>query len=158
MLDELRKKHMSGYALMNAIKETYNIKPSPGSVYPLLECLKEENIIQVKELKRKKIYSITAKGRKRLKNIAKKKLEILNSIEEGVNLLCGLSERSRDAELLRYMINEIKGGKLPFAHLNPELMKFRNCLLPYMVEKENKKIAKIKKILKQATKGISSIE
>jgi DNA-binding PadR family transcriptional regulator len=62
---------MSGSELMEEIEEYTDWKPSPGSIYPLLSQLKEENVIdhypdEDPSLKR---FNLTEKGRKMLEEI-----------------------------------------------------------------------------------------
>jgi DNA-binding PadR family transcriptional regulator len=62
---------MSGSELMEEIEEYTEWKPSPGSIYPLLSQLKEENVIdhypdEDPSLKR---FNLTEKGRKMLQEI-----------------------------------------------------------------------------------------
>lgn len=67
----LNQKPMSGSELMEEIEEYTDWKPSPGSIYPLLSQLKEENVIdhypdEDPSLKR---FNLTEKGRKMLEEL-----------------------------------------------------------------------------------------
>jgi len=67
----LNQKPMSGSELMEEIEEYTDWKPSPGSIYPLLSQLKEENVIdhypdEDPSLKR---FNVTEKGRKMLEEL-----------------------------------------------------------------------------------------
>ena len=50
----------SGYDLMKALQEQIGRKPSPGSVYPLLEQLKTQGEITCKKAGRRKFFQLPA--------------------------------------------------------------------------------------------------
>lgn len=69
VLSLLYHKPMSGIDIMNSI-ETLSMgfwRPSPGSIYPVLKVLMKENMIKMSKSNGKKIYELTEKGRKVLK-------------------------------------------------------------------------------------------
>lgn len=63
---------MSGYEMIKAIEGSFGgrVRPSPGTIYPLLKFLEEEGYITSEERrvgrKMKKVYRITEKGRELL--------------------------------------------------------------------------------------------
>jgi DNA-binding PadR family transcriptional regulator len=63
---------MHGYQIIHEIEERSGgaWKPSPGSVYPTLQLLADEEIVAAKESHGRKIYSLTEEG-KRLADAAK---------------------------------------------------------------------------------------
>lgn len=73
----LRQKPKSGYELIKEIhdKTDGNMNVSKGTLYPLLERLENDNLIQVKETgpRGKKTYELTEEGRKNLSEIHRKK-------------------------------------------------------------------------------------
>jgi DNA-binding PadR family transcriptional regulator len=78
VLKELNVKDASGYELIKDIAAFSSSKPSPGSIYPLLNDLLEQDYVKVREEGRKKIYSITAKGKRAITSIMKEKEEMLS--------------------------------------------------------------------------------
>jgi DNA-binding PadR family transcriptional regulator len=68
VLDSIEKQARHGYEIMQAIEErsggTY--RPSPGVVYPTLQLLEELGHARVEEREGRKIYAITAEGRRDL--------------------------------------------------------------------------------------------
>ncbi|MFP3951691.1 MAG: response regulator [Candidatus Bathyarchaeia archaeon] len=54
-----------GYQIIADIHTSFGILLSPGTIYPLLDELTEENLLKVNKIKRKKIYSLSPEGRKR---------------------------------------------------------------------------------------------
>lgn len=61
----LAEKPMHGYQIIQQIEERSggSWKPSPGSVYPTLQLLADEGLIQAEESNGRKTYSLTAEGR-----------------------------------------------------------------------------------------------
>jgi len=76
ILQALQKEPMHGYLLMQSIgRQCMNIwKPTAGSLYPALEELKKEKLIEVKSIeskgRKKKVYEITGLGRKKAKSLS----------------------------------------------------------------------------------------
>lgn len=52
-------------------------KPSPGSVYPLLRKCLENKLVNVKQEGKRKIYSLTALGKLKLREFSKRKDKLL---------------------------------------------------------------------------------
>jgi DNA-binding PadR family transcriptional regulator len=61
----LAEKPMHGYQIIHEIEERSGgvWKPSPGSVYPTLQLLADEGLIEAEEADGRKTYSLTAEGR-----------------------------------------------------------------------------------------------
>lgn len=77
VLGMLTIRDMSGYDISKAIETSTNYfwSESPGQLYPVLACCLKEGLVRCKEqsTKRvKKVYSITAEGKKKLKAWLKK--------------------------------------------------------------------------------------
>ncbi len=64
ILSKLEQKSQTGYELINHIDIETGKRPSSGTIYPLLSSMFEDKLISMEEEGRKKIYSITAKGKK----------------------------------------------------------------------------------------------
>lgn len=78
VLHELMLHDMSGYALIKKISEIQDKKPSPGSIYPLLNQLLSDGYVSVKSEGRKKIYSISSKGRRRVDTLIEEKEKMMD--------------------------------------------------------------------------------
>jgi len=61
----LAEKPMHGYQIIQEIEERSGgaWKPSPGSVYPTLQLLTDEGLVEVEESNGRKTYSLTVEGR-----------------------------------------------------------------------------------------------
>jgi len=58
-----RPKH--GYRLIKKIHRNFGVLLSPGTLYPFLYNLKEKKLVEMNEKKRKKIYSLTPRGKQK---------------------------------------------------------------------------------------------
>nr|WP_192596608.1 PadR family transcriptional regulator [Nesterenkonia lutea] len=65
VLTLLAERSMHGYQIINEIEQRSGgaWKPSPGSVYPTLQLLADEGLIQAEEEGGRKTYSLTPEGR-----------------------------------------------------------------------------------------------
>ena len=63
----LSKKTMHGQELAQEIGKRKGSKPSPGTIYPALKCLRECNLINEKKSGKTISYSLTKEGEKALK-------------------------------------------------------------------------------------------
>jgi DNA-binding PadR family transcriptional regulator len=64
ILKLLKEKPMHGYEVMKALEEHTHgcYKPSPGAVYPTLQWLEDEGLVQSEVIEGKKVYRITQAG------------------------------------------------------------------------------------------------
>ena len=51
-----------GYEIMLAIEEKRGMRPSPGSIYPSLQMLEDEDYVTGREVDGKRVYTIAPKG------------------------------------------------------------------------------------------------
>lgn len=84
MLSFLERKPMSGNELITLIYENFRVLFSPGTVYPILHSMERSKLVVRKRQGKKKIYTITDKGRNALKqsNWIVKNLKTLKSSKQ----------------------------------------------------------------------------
>ncbi|HEX6560158.1 MAG TPA: PadR family transcriptional regulator [Longimicrobiales bacterium] len=80
----LRDKPMHGYEVMRALEEESGgwYKASPGSVYPTLQMLQDQGLVEAQEQDGKKVYSITEAGRKHLEENSDVVDEIVDRVSD----------------------------------------------------------------------------
>ena len=67
VLKLISKKNMSGQEISNEIKKRKGIKPSPGTIYPVLKLLNQKGFIEeIEDGGRTKRYKLTKKGKREL--------------------------------------------------------------------------------------------
>lgn len=69
VLSMLNGEPLHGYKIIADLHKTFGVLLSPGTLYPLLYRLEEEKLVKVKEVKRRKLYSLTPSGRRRISRI-----------------------------------------------------------------------------------------
>lgn len=90
ILKVLRDKPMHGYEVMKELEEQTQgcYKPSPGTVYPTLQWLEDEGLVQSEEVQGKKVYSVTQAGLEFLEANRSTVEDIFDRVEETIeNLL-----------------------------------------------------------------------
>jgi len=75
---------MSGYDVIASIHKKFRILVSSGTVYALLYSMERDGIIRGRSSQRKRVYTLTEKGEKKIKAILEAKDKILGLM---VNLL-----------------------------------------------------------------------
>lgn len=80
ILDLLKDQPRHGYDIIQALEERFHgfYSPSPGSVYPILQLLEDQDYVSSDQQTGKKVYTITEEGKKFL-NDNEKELERVQS-------------------------------------------------------------------------------
>ena len=91
VLKIIKDKPTHGYDIIKTIKLRSKgcWTPSTGSIYPILESLESNGLIQSKEMeeRRRKVYSITYKGIVALDHMTQKRLELLDEMSQIINIM-----------------------------------------------------------------------
>ena len=155
VMKTLSNKRLSGYDLIKQIeKDTGTWKPSFGSIYPLLEKLLKEKLVEVEAQGRRKAYYLTNEGKKQLIIIDKSKNALVDGLIATWNAFGKITDR-REMNFMLEVFNSLKKGQLPFKELNPELNQFRAAVFEaYSTGKDRKKI---KAVLRETVKKLKSI-
>ena len=144
VLKALAESPKTGYSLMKHVEGKVGVKPSPGSMYPLLNTLKKEGMIEFKGVDHTKQYKLTIKGRHDLHSIEEKRNECLDNFLEGMKMLSALT--GEDLKFPMAMVESMRRGVFPFKEVNPEWDNVRNEL--FMLMKQGKLKAKAPKVRK----------
>lgn len=71
VLNVLANEPLWGYKLMTVLREKYGVKVGPAVIYPLLDSMESEGLVEPKEAydgrRRRKVYHSTEKGAEYLK-------------------------------------------------------------------------------------------
>jgi DNA-binding PadR family transcriptional regulator len=156
VLKALAESPKSGYALMKFVEARIGTKPSPGSMYPLLEKLKDEGLVTAKGVGRSKEYKLTVQGKHKLHAIEEKRTECLTNFLDGMKMLQALT--GEDMTFPMAMVDSMRRGVFPFKDINPEWDNVRNQL--FMLMKQDKlkqKSAKVRKILAKTQKELKTV-
>lgn len=151
VLKNLENNQISGYELCNKIEEETGWKPSYGSIYPLLNNLKETNLVTIKQEGKKKLYSLTKEGEDQLKELIKKKDELFDRIIESVKLFDTVCKDD-----MLPIIEQMKKGT--FIQILPEMKELQKTIFKVMMLKNKEKNNKLKNILTQTNKEIKKLK
>jgi len=77
ILLKLRNGSSSGYDIISYIHKRFNILISSGTVYSCLYHLERDTLIKGKTVQRKRIYTLTQKGKEKTKTLSNMKTKIL---------------------------------------------------------------------------------
>lgn len=156
VMKTLVNRKLSGYDLIKQIeKDTGTWKPSFGSIYPLLEKLLKEKLVEVEVHGRKKLYYLTKEGKKHLKIIDKSKNTLVDKLIATWNAFGKITDR-REMNFMLEVFNSLKKGQLPFKEFNPELNEFRATI--FELYSKGKDRMKIKVILRETIKRLKAIK
>ncbi|MFH1505651.1 MAG: PadR family transcriptional regulator [archaeon] len=150
VLHALAEKDMAGYRLMKTLGEELGDKPSPGTIYPLLEHLKEEKLVTCKACERKKVYSITKEGKDFLKHTLNAKQEMVEKLQRMHCLLEPEQAKNND-----WAFKVWKQNMPRTLVVAPEVRSFMKALFQKIEEKKSQ--AEIKSFLKQKTQELKSL-
>lgn len=112
VLKALSDEDLCGYEIIKKIEEKTGWKPSAGSIYPLLGFMLKQGIVKEERRVKKRVYSLTKKGKELLKEIVKIKYEIMKKIIKNIKVfetLCNKQELRCVQDMLKKtkeMINE----------------------------------------------------
>ena len=76
----LSKKPSHGYALMKELDALKTTHIAQGTLYPVLARLKQKKLVKSKRVSNKRVYSLTAEGRKVMKKNARDLVSVFSGI------------------------------------------------------------------------------
>lgn len=156
VMKTLLNRKLSGYDLTKEIeKSTGTWKPSFGSIYPLLEKLLKEKLVDFEAEGRKKVYFMTSEGKKHLVVIDKSKNFLVDRLVMTWKAFGRITDK-REVNFMMEVFNSLKKGQLPFKEFNPELNEFRATIFElYSTGKDRKKV---KAILRETIRKLKLVK
>jgi DNA-binding PadR family transcriptional regulator len=155
VLKLLEKQNLTGYGIINEINtKTGFWKPSPGSIYPLMNELHKKGLVGIKKEKNQKIYSITERGRIVLKKLVNEKNKAIENIKEHISILQLIEEKKNIKPLLE-MINMFKEDQLFCKDNIADFIMLRFEVLDAIKNKKN--IKEVNNIIKEASQKIKKL-
>jgi len=149
-------KDFTGYGLIKEIEDKTGFwKPSPGSMYPLMNDLLKKGLVTCKKSKNQKIYTITTKGGKVYRQIEVKRGQILKNLVEGIKFLEVLGGNKKEVKPIVDFLKGFEKGNFPFKENYENLIEFRTSFFKSLENKENSK--KVNKVLKEASKKLNQL-
>lgn len=156
VLKTLKKGSYTGYNLINIIKkETGFWKPSPGSIYPLMNDLLKKELVACEKKSNQKIYSLTKKGKDFYKKTESSRKKIIKEIEEGIRFLEILDADKKNIESIEMLLKIFREKRIPYKNNLEYFIMFKKNLLRALKKKD--KISEINSILEGASKKLSKL-
>lgn len=141
---------LSGYDIMNRIKEeTGYWKPSPGTIYPLLEKLEKRGLVTSKADGKKRLYTLTTKAKLFMKVAEAKKVTMAKYA-----ICCFNTYKYLFGDDMTIPLIE-ESDYLP--KFFPEMIDLRNAILSASEQKDAKKIERIRSTIKKTCARIKKI-
>ncbi|MBU0461763.1 MAG: PadR family transcriptional regulator [Nanoarchaeota archaeon] len=150
VLKALSHKDMSGYSIMIFLEQATGKKPSAGSIYPLLDELRKENLVSVRSEKRRKIYSLTKAGKIRINESLKNAEDIHQRLIQTLKMFSTLASDEELAQI-KEMLSILENNKNKMAAFQHEMIPFKMELVNLLRDDKKDKIIKAKKIIVEAT-------
>ena len=151
VLKVLSTEKRKGSQISKTIEDKTGWKVSPGSLYPLMQELVNLKLTSVKKQSNTKIYSITLKGNRFLRESDKKKNEILKKIEEGVKFLKLLGEE----DCINNIIDNFDKKHLKLIPITNEFIALEKAINSLDIKNNQ---TKIKVIIKEAINKMKKLK
>jgi len=156
VLKILSGEEFTGHGLIKEIKNKTGFwKPSPGSVYPLMNDLLKKKLVSFKKRKNQKIYSLTKKGKAFYNKIKIKKQEIVKDLLEGIKFFEALEEDKKELKLVSGLLKEFEKGDSFLEENTESIVKLKINLIRALKKKKNAK--KVNKILENASNKLNKL-
>lgn len=156
ILKELEKTSASGYTLREELAK-YNAgkKPSPGTLYPLLKDLLETKNISVKTIKNKKIYTVTAKGKKTLQSLGVHHAKVMQETANILRLCATTSKKKQDISKVVKILKNADENNPWIAYTSQSMHELKGSLLALINKPfDEKKAKKLQRDIQSMTKSI----
>ena len=143
---------------MKEINEKIGKKPSPGSMYPLLDDLLNKKLVKSKKDGKKIIYTLTKEGKNKIEEFSLHHEEMFEKFKKNIEIISTLSSQS-ESSCLKSLTEAINNKFIPFQEFSHELIDLKMTLWKLIsTKKTDKKSKEIKKILKETTNKLKKIK
>jgi formylmethanofuran dehydrogenase subunit E len=159
VLNLLSKGPKSGYVLMNDLKISTGKKPSPGSIYPLLDDLKNKGVLSVEVEGKSKIYSLTKKGKSVQEGFAQHKDEMKSQVRKMIGLYASISD-NEEIERMHRFFDDACPDKLSSQDIHTEMLDMHETIFTVLskAKDDTERKALTEKVLKALGKTIAELK
>lgn len=157
VLRKLNKKQNTGYGLCTAIEKACGHRPSYGSIYPLLEKMTDYGLLKVEKNGRKKVYSLTRKGKK---EAGRTEDEMEQMVDEfAVNVKKFFTLMGQNPEPMLGILERMKHGDAPLGPITAQMAGLRDTVFRMAQTRRVERNARqINMILKDAIERLEALE
>lgn len=159
VLKALCEQNLSGYDLIRTIYTSTGCwKPSYGSIYPLLKELHATRLVESKDVGRRKVYSITGKGRHALNDM----IAATGNIQRAIAKECKMMESvcsPTEKKFVQYISTQFQNHGAIFGSVTDEVDRLQRVMM-HLISNGRivKNEQKIKEILNDAVKKLKKLE
>ncbi len=147
----------TGYQLCSEMERETGKRPSYGSVYPLLERMAAAGDVSIKEDGRRKVYSLTAKGKGGAQKAATQRAAFLDEESSRIKKLMTLMEM--DPKPMLALLERARKGEAPLGRITGAMFTFRDQIFQMAADgRAEKNAAKINKMLVTMTKQLERMQ
>ena len=156
VLKILNNKDVTGYDLIHEIElNTGFWKPSPGSIYPLMNDLLKRKLVSCKKKGNKKIYSISKEGKEFYKKIKIKKAKIVRDVFDGIKFLEFMADDKKELKVSLDLLKEFEKEDSLLEENTDSIIKLKISFMKALKKKGNAE--KVNKILENTSKQLSKL-
>jgi len=153
MLQKLLLGPRTGYQLCSEMERDTGKRPSYGSVYPLLERMTSAGEVTIKQDGRRKVYTLTAKGRTGAQKAATQCTTFIDEESSRIKKLMTLMEM--DPKPMLAMLERARKGEAPLGRVTASMFAFRDQMFAMAADgRADKHATKINKMLTTMTKQL----
>lgn len=150
----MMRKERTGYELMKSFKDFTGSKPSPGTIYPLLNDLLKKGMATVSAKDNRKIYRISKNGENILQRLMTERKKALENIIDMLGTIYSKKEINR----MRMSLSMMSGEKGHFAKDFDVLSEMRESVFDFVNSRQYpKKRSKFRKILQSTSKKLREL-
>lgn len=126
VLQKLHEQPQTGYSLRKEMAQSTGQRPSFGSIYPILERLSAEGLVIARQDGRKKIYTLTAKGRTAVISLRQQQNEIFSQLMSHSRMVCAIT--GNDPGPMMTMLERLKKGDDPLKGISANAIRLRDLI------------------------------
>ena len=156
VLHKLDEAPHSGYRLCSEIEKETGKRPSYGSVYPLLERMTNAGELTVRKDGRRKIYTLTAKGKQAAQHASQERATLVDDMQVRVKKLMALVEM--DPEPMLIMLERARKGQPPLGRITARMFAVRDIVFRMAADgRADRNAAEINRLLAQLGKRLKAM-
>ncbi len=157
VLQKLHEQPQTGYSLRKEMGQSTGQQPSFGSIYPILERLAAEGMVSVKEDGRKKVYSITIKGRAAVTGVKQQQEQMFEQLITHSRMFCAVT--GNNPAPMVTMLERLKKGEDPLRGISANAIRLRDLIFTLSQQgKISRNQKEINRALEDAIKRLEQLK
>ncbi len=156
VLHKLEEGPRTGYQLCSQIEQETGKRPSYGSIYPILERMTRAGELTVKQDGRRKLYTLTTKGRQTAGHASHERAALVDDLQVRVKKLMALVEM--DPQPMLIMLDRARKGEPPLGRITAPMFGVRDLVFRMAADgRADRHAAEINRLLAQLAKRLEAM-